>query len=216
MKIKFTAGGRASRAEVYGLFLAATVLLGGGIGGAYAITTSLSPNDEADATTVALPGIVPASETPTDTGEIMAEDAVVEGSPEFAEIAEGVATPQPESSAPIVPKPVVPKPVVTAPVAPAPIVVEPVQPAPIAAPPADSRIQEPYIGPADTFSYLARSHICGWDTQALGGFGWGYDPAEPCNAEFVAYVGEHCTANDGVIFDQRCDQYFSRTLPVIY
>jgi len=37
-------GGTASRAEVYGLFIAAIVLVGGGVGGAYAISTAaLSP-----------------------------------------------------------------------------------------------------------------------------------------------------------------------------
>ena len=37
-------GGTATRAELYGLFIAAIVLVGGGVGGAYAITTgSLNP-----------------------------------------------------------------------------------------------------------------------------------------------------------------------------
>ena len=56
---KFT-GGRASRAEVYGLFIAAIVLVGGGVSGAIALnntdnpTTSTSSNTEATSETQGL------------------------------------------------------------------------------------------------------------------------------------------------------------------
>ena len=42
-------GGRASRAEVYGLFLAAVVLVGGGIGGAFALTSDVPSPSASDA-----------------------------------------------------------------------------------------------------------------------------------------------------------------------
>jgi hypothetical protein len=35
--------------------------------------------------------------------------------------------------------------------------------------PGDGLIKEPYIGPANTLSYLSRGHICGWDTRRWGG-----------------------------------------------
>jgi hypothetical protein len=196
MKLKSFGGGQASRAEVYGLFIAAFVLLGGGIGGAYAITSTINQND--------VQGISEAqSQSPTPSqSEAENDPAADENSPEGSNSngppsanGNSQTNPEPDSSAQQ-----------PAPVAP---------PAPPAAP-VDTRIQTPYIGPANTFSYLSRNHICGWDTEALGGFGWGYDPAEPCNDEFVAYIGQHCTAGDGVVFAQRCDEYFAGTLPVAY
>jgi hypothetical protein len=173
-------GGKASRVEVYGLFIAAIVLTGGGIGGAFAISASLDSNEQ----TIA--------EAPQDPSQTPSPDPSGDAIP-ASETSPPVAVPAPE----------------------APVAV----PAPADDPPAsyeDVRIKEPYIGPADTFSYLSRGHICGWDTEALGGFGWGFDPAEPCSSLYVAYVGQHCEAGDGVVFHQRCDQYFSRTLPVRY
>lgn len=183
MKLKSFTGGQASRAEVYGLFLASIVLVGGGIGGAYAITSTLNQNDPAQV--AAFP-----TDSPTPSETI-----------------------QPDSSTPPVPESSIPSDTNTGtnggsgtvpnqPIAPPPYV--------------DTRIQEPYIGPANTFSYLSRNYICGWDTAAMGGFGWGFDPAEPCNEEYVAYVGQHCEAGDGVVFDQRCEEYFAHALPVVY
>lgn len=182
MKLKSIAGGQASRAEVYGLFLASIVLVGGGIGGAYAITTSLAQlgSDEVVASATATPTPTEVVETPASSSAPVDNSAV------------GGSTDTGGGSGTVPNQPIAPPPFV------------------------DTRIQEPYIGPANTFSYLSRNYICGWDTAALGGFGWGFDPAEPCNEEFVAYVGQHCEAGDGVIFGQRCEEYFSHSLPVNY
>ncbi|MDH6409054.1 hypothetical protein M2113_000003 [Aurantimicrobium minutum] len=186
MKLKFLGGGQASRAEVYGLFLASIVLVGGGIGGAFAITNSLNQNQSQNISAIS------ESATPTITSTGSAEVPTSSPSELATETRSGG-----DSSSPVeyVPKSH-----------------PPVEQAPFV----DTRIQEPYIGPADTFSYLSRNYICGWDTEALGGFGWGFDPAEPCTDEFVAYVGQHCEANDGVVYAGRCEQYFSHSLPVAY
>lgn len=61
------AGGRASRAEVYGLFIAAIVLIGGGVSGAIAITSSGSPV-ETTATESAIPSTTSTPTTQSDTG----------------------------------------------------------------------------------------------------------------------------------------------------
>jgi hypothetical protein len=186
-------GGKASRAEVYGLFIAAIVLTGGGIGGAYAISASLgsseqtitdAPQDSNEETT---------SNAPQDSNEETTSDAPQDSIQAPSPAPSG--QPTPSSSPPVA----VPGPGDETP-----------------ASPENGLIKEPYIGPADTFSYLSRGHICGWDTQALGGFGWGFDPTEPCNSLFVEYVGKHCEAADGVVYFQRCEEYFSRTLPVAY
>ena len=183
MNLKSIAGGQASRAEVYGLFIASIVLVGGGIGGAYAITTSIS---QADSAQIA----APATATPQASDPVTTQSTPTDGPLSTTTPDGGTGT---NGGTVVVPN---------QPVAPPPFV--------------DTRIQAPYIGPTGTFSYLSRNYICGWDTAALGGFGWGYDPAEPCNEEFVAYVGQHCEAGDGVIYYQRCDEYFSHTLPVNY
>lgn len=193
MKLKSFGGGQASRAEVYGLFIAAVVLLGGGIGGAYAITTSINQSDVTSISEAS-------TQTPTPSPELAeSSEETAENSPEVSNsngspAVNGNNQPNQDPGTSVQ------------------------QPAPVAPPaqPVDTRIQEPYIGPANTFSYLSQNHICGWDTAALGGFGWGYDPASPCNDEFVAYIGQHCTAGDGVVYFQRCDEYFAGTLPVAY
>jgi hypothetical protein len=199
MKFKSITGGQASRVEVYGLFIAATVLLGGGIGGAYAITTSMSENENASSAELITPGEPSPSESQPNV-----ED-VVPASPtrDDEEPTRGLIK-SPVVAAPLSPPGPVPEVVA----------VEPPSEPPLAA--VDPKFQEPYIGPANTFAYLSAQHICGWDTQALGGFGWGYDPASPCNDRFVAYIGQHCEAADGVVYSQRCDEYFSQSLPVAY
>lgn len=183
MKLKSFTGGQASRAEVYGLFLASIVLVGGGIGGAYAITTTLNQDDTVQVAAVA-------TETPTPS-ETVQPDSTPASAPQ-ASTPPDADTGTNGGSGTVPNQPIAPPPFV------------------------DTRIQAPYIGPANTFSYLSRNYICGWDTAAMGGFGWGFDPAEPCNEEYVAYVGQHCEAGDGVIFDQRCEEYFAHALPVIY
>lgn len=183
MKLNRFAGGNASRVEVYGLFLAAIVLVGGGIGGAYALTVSLNQNDETTTTVSASPQAENATSTPVPDSPVSTTTDPQQPSGTGTDPGVYVAQSQP-------------------PVAPPEFV--------------DTRIQAPYIGPANTFSYLSRNYICGWDYAALGGFGWGYDPAEPCNEEFVAYIGQHCDAGDGVIFPQRCEEYYSHNLPVAY
>ena len=184
-------GGKASRAEVYGLFIAAIVLTGGGIGGAYAISASLGSSEQTITEVLQESSEETTSDAPQDSNEETTSDAPQDSSQGPSPAPSGQTTP---ASSP-----------------------------PVAVPgdgttdsPGDGLIKEPYIGPANTFSYLSRGHICGWDTQALGGFGWGFDPTAPCNSLFVDYVGEHCEADDGVVYFQRCDEYFSRTLPVAY
>ena len=57
-------GGRASRAEVYGLFIAAIVLVGGGVGGAIAFTNSdpfPEVTNSAPAETASTPGATPSA-----------------------------------------------------------------------------------------------------------------------------------------------------------
>jgi hypothetical protein len=185
-------GGKASRAEVYGLFIAAIVLTGGGIGGAYAISASLGSSEQTITDALQDSNEETTSDAPQDSNEETTSDAPQDSNEETTPDA-----PQDSSQSP--------SPVPSG------------QTTPASSPPAgDGLIKEPYIGPANTFSYLSRGHICGWDTQALGGFGWGFDPTEPCNSLFVDYVGKHCEADDGVVYFQRCDEYFSRTLPVAY
>ena len=186
MKLKSFSGGQASRAEVYGLFLASIVLVGGGIGGAYAITNTIIQNDSSQAGAVA-------SNTPTPSDT--AVGSPTPSSTTSADSNSGTSGTSSESGGSTITVP---------------------HEAPAPPPFVDTRIQAPYIGPTGTFSYLSRNYICGWDTAALGGFGWGYDPAEPCNEEFVAYIGQHCEAGDRVVYFQRCDEYFSHTLPVNY
>lgn len=183
MKLKSFTGGQASRAEVYGLFLASLVLVSGGIGGAFAITSTLNQSDPVQVTAEGSQSPIPS-------------EAVQPSSPSVpipeASIPSDVNTGTNGGSGTVPNQAIAPPPYV------------------------DTRIQEPYIGPADTFSYLSRNYICGWDTAAMGGFGWGFDPAEPCNEEYVAYVGQHCEAGDGIIFLQRCEEYFEHRLPVRY
>lgn len=76
------------------------------------------------------------------------------------------------------------------------------------------KIAEPFIGDAASVFYEGRNHICGWDYQALGGWGWGFDPNSPCNDDFVNYIATHCSANDGVVYPQRCNEWSTGTLPV--
>lgn len=81
---RFFTGGQASRAEVYGLFLAAVVLIGGGVGGAIAFTNTDEPvvvstaTASASATAVApevssSPGVV----TSASPAPVASSDAVV-------------------------------------------------------------------------------------------------------------------------------------------
>lgn len=185
MKLKSFTGGQASRAEVYGLFLASIVLVGGGIGGAYAITSTLNQKDPVLAAAVS-------TETPTPSDSVPPVSTEAPAPTSDSSTPSDVNTGTNGGSGTVPNQPIAPPPFV------------------------DTRIQAPYIGPANTFSYLSRNYICGWDTAAMGGFGWGFDPAEPCNEEYVAYVGQHCEAGDGVIFNQRCEEYFAHRLPVDY
>lgn len=81
-------------------------------------------------------------------------------------------------------------------------------------PPEPEKIASPFIGDAASVFYEGRNHICGWDYQALGGWGWGLDPNMPCNADFINYIATHCSANDGVVYVQRCNEWSTGTLPV--
>lgn len=197
------AGGSASRAEVYGLFIAAIVLVGGGVGGAFAYSASVQ-NDSISETATSGGTTADATSVPTASSASESTESVnggtSEGNSSSGDASSGgssATSPEQSGAAPVLPPP--------------------------AGAYVDTRIQEPYIGPADTFSYLSRNHICGWDTQALGGFGWGFDPAEPCNRQFEAYIRDNCGTKDpttglwsGIVFGQRCDEMASGTLPILY
>ena len=198
------AGGSASRAEVYGLFIAAIVLVGGGVGGAFAYSASGGFSQGQKSRPVASAPSVTATPSLSAADSSNSDSSVSEGhrdksgSNKSSEKSNSGNNPYQENSA--------------------------AQQQPSTPPlPVDTRIQEPYIGPANTFSYLSRNHICGWDTQALGGFGWGYDPAEPCNRQFEEHIRSNCGVKDpqsgqwtGIVYFQRCDEMESRTLPIAY
>ena len=80
-------------------------------------------------------------------------------------------------------------------------------------PPEPPKIQSPFIGDASTVFADGANYICGWDYQALGGWGWGL-PSDPCNQQFIDYIAYHCSANDGIVYFERCDQWLSGTLPI--
>lgn len=199
------AGGSASRAEVYGLFFAAIVLVGGGVGGAFAFSASGGFNQGQMPSQVASAPLVTATPALGASDSSSSDPSVGEGQKDNTESNKsseksnfGNIPDQPNSAS------------------------QQQQPS-TPAQPVDTRIQEPYIGPANTFSYLSRNHICGWDTQALGGFGWGYDPAEPCNRQFEEYIRNNCGVRDpqsgqwtGIVYFQRCDEMESGTLPIAY
>ena len=60
-------GGTASRAEVYGLFLAAILIVGGGIGGAVALTNNLNLPGQQNTSTPTSPEVEPSSLLPAKT-----------------------------------------------------------------------------------------------------------------------------------------------------
>lgn len=196
------AGGSASRAEVYGLFIAAVVLVGGGVGGAFAYSASGGFN-QAKQSEVSPTNSASATSGQTNNSSAQSGESSTGNSSENYDSRSSGGSKKNQQDAPVATEPEV----------------GPAQPEP----PVDTRIQEPYIGPANTFSYLSRNHICGWDTEALGGFGWGYDPAEPCNRQFEAYIRDNCGTKDpttgqwsGIVYFQRCDEMASGTLPIAY
>lgn len=199
------AGGSASRAEVYGLFIAAIVLVGGGVGGAFAYSASggFSQGEKpqtigAGSTSSPVPS--EGNSEPTKSDSSIGNNQNGQGNSKGSNKANSQSnSDQQNSSSNQVQEPTAPQ------------------------GPVDTRIQEPYIGPANTFSYLSQNYICGWDTQALGGFGWGYDPAEPCNRQFEDYIRSNCGIKDpqtgqwsGIVYFQRCDEMESGTLPIAY
>lgn len=176
--------GRASRAEVYGLFLAVLVV-GGGT--AYAVTNDTV--SDINVTTTATP-------TPTDQPTTTPVPVVDSGTP--------LSDPTQRDPGPWVVIDGVERPTYGAQFIPAP-------------PPQDmTKDPTPYIGDASNMFYEGRNHVCGWDYAALGGWGWGFDPSSPCNAEFLNYIASHCSANDGVIFNQRCQEWAENRLPIAY
>jgi hypothetical protein len=93
----------------------------------------------------------------------------------------------------------------------------------------DPKYLQPFIGDGRTLSYLGAGYICGWDFQAMGGWGFGFDPKEPCNRQFEAYIASNCGVRGdqpwypgslgpwtGTIFSQRCDEWEARDLPIYY
>lgn len=197
------AGGSASRAEVYGLFIAAIVLVGGGVGGAFAYSASVQ-NDSISETATSGGTTADATSVPTASSASESTESVNggtlevnAGSGDTSSGGSSATSPEESGATPVLPPP--------------------------AEAYVDTRIQEPYIGPASDMFYQARNHICAWDTQALGGFGWGYDPAEPCNRQFESYIRDNCGTKDpatglwnGIVFGQRCDEMASGTLPIAY
>lgn len=171
--------GRASRVEVYGLFLAVLVV-GGGT--AFAVTNDTVIDPVVTAT---------ATPTPTETSTPVPVETTV-------------ADPTQRDPGPMVVIDGVERPTYGAQFIPAP-------------PPQDmTKDPSPFIGDAASVFYEGRNHVCGWDTAALGGWGWGFDPASPCNAEFLNYIASHCSANDGVVFAQRCQEWAENRLPIAY
>lgn len=194
------AGGKATRAEVYGLFFAAIVLIGGGVGGAFAYSASGGLNSVKKPETVSSSSVsspTPSSlpkESPSSNEADKTQNANQQVS---SQSGANIPQDQRNSWGPVLPSP----------------------PAQVIEP----KIQEPYIGRATDLFYQARNYICAWDTQAMGGFGWGYDPAEPCNRQYEEYVRANCGTKDpisgqwsGIVFGQRCDEMESGTLPIAY
>lgn len=82
--------------------------------------------------------------------------------------------------------------------------------APVPPPPPDPpKINSPFIGDAETVFSDGAQHICGWDYQVLGGWGWG-----ACSQQLIEYMTIHCSANDGVVYPPRCEELANNTLPL--
>lgn len=69
----------------------------------------------------------------------------------------------------------------------------------------------PFIGDSATLFSVGMGHVCGWDTTALGGWGW-----DICGTELFNYISLHCSANDGVVHEIRCVEWSEGRLPIAY
>lgn len=201
-------GGQATRAEVYVIAIVILVLGFGSVGGAIVVSNSGGGQEgtvvESDQTTATSAVNSPTGDAST------GNDAVDTSSPIAASpstVINGQVTPGANSADETAPTTTTQYTTTTR----------------------DPKYLQPFIGDARTLSYLGAGYICAWDFQALGGWGWGFDPNEPCNRQFEAYIASHCGVRGdqpwypgstgpwtGTIFSQRCDEWEARDLPIYY